>query len=334
MLLQVKDTRLKLLGDPHLGRQFINGVPLEKRGVREQMQWEAFERSLFDVKDVDVHICVGDLFDKFVVAPEVVLKAADIYRQAADLNPGVDYIVIRGNHDGSRDSEKRSSFDIFSALLSADDGIKVFAECPVALEYGETMLGFCPWHPFNPAVDMLPGGDDYDLIVGHWDLDSFGNDENPNLIPLKELARKTSMVVTGHVHTPEERYFTSSGQWTKDHNAIPVIVTGSIMPMSHGEDPNGDTYVTVTVDELENRTDLADKCVRVLLEEGQEMPEAIDCLQFTVKRVKKVEDDQPLEVKMEDFDFQTLFRDTLTEAGVNDDTIKVCWGMYEEEREC
>ena len=52
-----------LLGDPHLGRTFVHGVPLHRRGEREVMMWRNFAQSLSNVT-TPLHICLGDLFDR------------------------------------------------------------------------------------------------------------------------------------------------------------------------------------------------------------------------------------------------------------------------------
>ena len=90
---------LTLLGDPHLGKRFVTGVPLHRVGDRERMVWEDFHHSIAACR-TPMHVCMGDLFDKFIVAPEVLMGAFQAYLQAPS---SVDYIILRGNHDVSRD---------------------------------------------------------------------------------------------------------------------------------------------------------------------------------------------------------------------------------------
>jgi len=87
----------KTLGDPHLGKRFVEGVPLHRRGEREAHQWAEFERSLNDVSSAKNHICVGDLFDAFSVDEATVLRAAEHYVSAAARHRGTHYYILRGN---------------------------------------------------------------------------------------------------------------------------------------------------------------------------------------------------------------------------------------------
>lgn len=116
-------------------------------------------------------------------------------------------------------------------------------------------------------------------MVLHHDLESFGGNTD-YMVPaaeLMELFPNCRKIVTGHWHL--------EGEYQVD--GIDVSCTGSLEPYSHGEDPNGEIYLTLTLDELAARdpATLADKCVRVLLREGEELPVALDCLQLTGKRI-------------------------------------------------
>src|SRR6266404_1049405 len=191
--------RIHTIGDPHLGKVFRNGVPLHRRGQREASVWRDFEKAL-DV-DCDISVTMGDLLDKRVVAPEVVLRAATLYRQAALNYPETEFVVLRGNHDASRDADQRSSFDLFSAIVADIKNLTVVAEDVVTM--GSDYL-FVPWHPFRTAAEMvaMPRGD-FKAVMGHWDIRDFGG-ENTNLIPIELLKEMTDTVYSGHDHTPQE----------------------------------------------------------------------------------------------------------------------------------
>jgi DNA repair exonuclease SbcCD nuclease subunit len=309
------------LGDPHLGREFKNNVALDRRGEREQAQWAAFERSLNEVENVEMHVCPGDLFDKFVVPLEVIFKAAEIYRVAALKHPDVHYVILRGNHDMSRFADKVSAFDMLERLL-IDSASNITCVVDKPLYFKDCL--FVPCHPFKTAAEVIePYGNKAQAVFGHWETQSFGG-EDENLMPYKQLALLTDIAVTGHIHTPDE---------FKHETGLNVLVTGSMLPYSHAEDPKGDTYVTLTLLEYET-TDpdtLKNKCVRVLLQSGEDIPEAVDCLQFSVKKVK-AKDEQPIEeVKIAQFDFKELFFRALKEVEVDDDIQKDVWDRYQEE---
>lgn len=272
------------LGDPHLGRKFKTGVPLHRVGDRERGQWHQFELSLLGAKD-DFHICMGDLFDKFVVPPEVVLRAARAYRQAAYENPGVAYIVIRGNHDVSRDALKQSSFDIFTALVADLPNVSVIDQ---VAEIGK--MGFVPFCAFTPVADqiqLLSNG--LEIVFMHHDYVDFGGD---HVIPTEALAaRDIFHVVNGHDHLPR----------IEKRHGVTVEMTGSMQPYTHAEDPNGSLYVTVTLDQLDGM-DVYDKNVRVRLKEGESLPADLDCLSLTAIRA----DAEDIDLDIDTTDFDTL----------------------------
>ena len=116
---------VRTLGDPHLGKKFTTGVPVHRRGDREKLVAETFQNSFKNLDEIKLHICVGDLFDKFRVPEEVILFAAQTYRNAAEYNPDTQFIVLRGNHDASRDTDFKSSFDVFTALVGSVENIFV-----------------------------------------------------------------------------------------------------------------------------------------------------------------------------------------------------------------
>lgn len=315
------NTVVEVLGDPHLGRVFKNGVPLHRRGEREESQWQDLQASLDDVAGADIHVCMGDLFDSFVVPPEIVLQAANLYWNAAEEHPDVTYFVLRGNHDGSRDSDRASSFDLFAALMADQPNIRVIRQFPTVWND----LLFVPWHPFDTAEQMVRWALDlygdmtpFSAVFGHWEIDSFGGADE-NLLPYDLLKEHTDTVVTGHIHEAQE--FKRKG--------LDIIVTGSMQPYAHGE---GDLYVTKTLEEVlaADPEDFKDVCLRVILEPGEELPD-IDCLQLTAKRVAgPVEEVE--EVEIEKFDFRRVFHSTFERIGVDGETTAEAWDIYSDLR--
>jgi DNA repair exonuclease SbcCD nuclease subunit len=125
LVIEINNSKVKLLGDPHLGKSFKTGVPFHRLGERERMVMEQFRDELNEVEDANYHVCMGDLFNKYIIAPEIVLFAYQSYVEAASKNPNTTYIILRGNHDASKDRERASSFDLFAALVASIKNIKV-----------------------------------------------------------------------------------------------------------------------------------------------------------------------------------------------------------------
>ncbi|WP_181181014.1 metallophosphoesterase [Mesorhizobium sp. B2-4-5] len=305
-----------ILGDPHLGRAFVRGVSLEKRGLREKMMLEDFQQRVKASGQYDVFICLGDLFDKWAVPYGIVFQAAWSYLAAARKNPTTDYFVIAGNHDISRDLEKKGALDLFELIVGDLSNVHVVRHhkggffCGI----GRKRVGFFPFHPTKPAAELVT--EKVDIAFGHWDT-IFGDS---NLIPTKKLAEMGCEVAyTGHVHLPDE--------FTRDD--VKVVQVGSMQPYAHGED-NGEMYVTLALDELEGK-DLRDKCIRVLLAPGERLDVEVDCLQLTVQRVGANEEETE-EVTMGDFDLMALFGQAFEEAGVPTEVRGQILTRFEEAR--
>ena len=283
------------LGDPHLGRRFDTGVPIHRRGERERMQLEKFRQSLFNAT-AQVHVCMGDLFDKFIVPPEVVLFAAATYLEAANKNPNTTYVVLRGNHDVSRNVDKASSWDIFCALVDQHPNIIAVDKTLVVYEN----LVFIPYNPFgyDHLEEHLAGSVGIDTAFGHFDVVDFGG---PNVAPTALLSRYgIKTLINGHDHLAREL----------ERHTVRVVVTGSMEPFTHAEDPTGSLYITTTLEELP-RLDVKDKNVRILLQSGETLPEGLDCLSLVVKRVTVEEERHTVDTS--DFDAIDL-KDMLARA--------------------
>lgn len=301
------------LGDPHLGKKFKTGVPVNRLGEREQMVLQDFRDSLMDPDpELTIHVCMGDLFDKAIVDYQTIFAAYFAYIQAAAQFPDRKYFIIMGNHDMSRNSDRYSSFQVFAQMLDSVDNIKLIIE-PDHYEG----FGFIPYHPFKTSVEMLFdyrtkfGTLDTYAVFGHWDVDTFNSEMPHNIFPVDDIKTlpQCREAYTGHIH--------QSG--LRDYNGLELTITGSMQPYSFAEDSTGEFYVTLSLAEL-YKTDprtLQKKCVRVLLNEGEVLPE-LDCLQLIGKRFGEAEFDEDIDVEMAAFDMQALMLEELQKAGVKD----------------
>lgn len=292
--------KIKTLGDPHLGRRFRTGVPLHRLGEREELVWKEFEASLRG--DMDLHVNMGDLFDKFIVPINVVLRAADAYIDAARHQAGCRFVVLRGNHDVSRDSTQASSFDLFTRLVEGLPNIQVVHD-----QWVWEGLGFVGYQPFRPTAEVvaeLPDG--LSAVYGHFDVVDFGGD---NVIPTKLLAEKgISQAYSGHDHLAREL----------DRDGVHVTVTGSMQPYSHAEDPEGKLYITTP---LPIERDVTNLNVRVLLQEGESLPADLDCLSLTAKRIE-AEDVTVDTSDFETFDIPSMLAGVLEGLSIKDELLE------------
>lgn len=303
---------IEYLGDVHLGKKFQNGVPLNRRGEREANQYLKFRDNLLNTK-ADYHVQVGDLFDSHYVSYMTVWGAYQAYKAAVKANPHTKYYVLRGNHDGSRDTDRVSAFDIFEGLVDGL-GVIVVSEAPYAFAPGHYLV---PWHPFITASEMaeqLPS--DARVVVGHWDV-VMGD---TNRIPIEQFQEiGVKRAITGHDHVKRDLKM----------GGIDVHVTGSMEPFSHGEDPDGEIYVTLTLQD--DLTNLRDKCVRILLKADEVFDQQIECLQLTLQRGEKDQVDLG-EIEFEEFDMDQLFMKAASEVGLDDDFTSIVKEKFIEAR--
>lgn len=311
MLLQHSQLSIELLGDPHLGRSFTNGVPLARRGERENMVWADFEKSVMQTT-ADIHICMGDIFDRWSVPYDVVHRAIDLYRRADANTAQTTFYILRGNHDISLDLERKGAFDVFTQAFDEADGVIVVNEPTIV-----GGLGLFPWHPTKKAEELLRP---CEIAFGHWDT-IFGFD---NLIPTARMAELgIKRAYTGHVHQPDA--FTRDG--------VRVNVVGSMQPYAHGEDDPDDPdpmYVTLSLAEIEGRN-LRNKCVRVKLAPGEVLDHEIDCLQLTVQRHADSADDD-IAVELEKFDIEALMARAFVQEDVPEEVRSKVIDRFHEKR--
>lgn len=321
------------MGDVHLGRKFRNGVPLHRLNEREFLIWEDFRKQLL-LADRPFHIQPGDIFNEFAVPEYVTLRAAMEYKEAAKQNPHVIYIVLRGNHDASRDADKASSFDLFQAILADVENVYVVSEVTVIRKHDMT-LGLMPWHPFKSSTELahelLEKRDHYlngqmlDAVVTHCEIKSFGGTDD-NLLPLNVLKHCTKLVYNGHIHQDQEY----------EAEGVTVVVTGSMQPYAHGEDTKDRWYKTMHLEDALKLTDeeLKNLNLRVLLREGEVCPE-FDCLSLVTKRIMDISEEEEGEqeqVELEDFDMDSLFKSSLNEHGVGNNVAAQILAKFAEKK--
>lgn len=302
-------TRVWLIGDPHLGRRFENGVPLHRRGERELAQMRKFKAEL--ETDCDINIMVGDLFDHPQVSVAVIIEAVAAYERAAAHRPQTQFFAMAGNHDRSRQLNSAGAWELFRKIIEGR-----FPNVFVVDTVGQVeTIAFVPWEWGKPVAEAIeerfPEREvEIELVVLHHDLESFGGNTD-YMVPAKLIAERfpnCRRIVTGHWHL--------EGEYEIDK--IPVACTGSLEPYTHAEDPNGEIYVSLTLEQLASlpAESLRDKAVRVFLRDGEELPVDLDCLQLTGKRITELEADPEASVaeKLGSFDWQAILDEHLKDV--------------------
>ena len=302
-VIEIAGHKFKLIGDPHLGRVFKTGVPTHRLGDRERLVEEQFYAEISDRTSVPV-IIMGDLFDKYSVPESLVLWAADKLNEAAEWKK---IYVLRGNHDLSRDEEKRGSFDVLEKLCPKMVFVKGVWE--IQLENGYLALfGYDAFKSATELANQLTVNCNYLAAFGHYDLTSHGSDFN--LVPTEVFAAlKIPTVYTGHIHRAQ----------TIERHGVTVHAVGSMQPYAHGEQAEDDLlYQTLTLDEFNARNpeDFLDVNLRILLKGDEVFDTQLDCLSLVFKHIADAEA-EPLEVAYDSFNSDNILTECLDGVSAN-----------------
>jgi hypothetical protein len=129
----------------------------------------------------------------FITCSPPIFFAAQAYQEIVQANPQVNFFILAGNHDLSRDSTHVSAMQLFEKMVP---NVEVLTK-PTRI--GDDLLAI-PSSPWKTAADVVSEINEGAVTAfGHWDLDGNG----PNLIPTKALAQLgIKRVFNGHVHLP------------------------------------------------------------------------------------------------------------------------------------
>lgn len=328
-------TKIKLIGDPHLGRIFKRNVPLSKLGLREKQVYKTFEQQLLEGNSHNYTIIVGDLFDSFRVANEALATTFKLLVKFLKTSK-TKLIIIPGNHDLSKDKTKISSYSILYSMLEPyfNDKFTMLFNKSNVIDLGNLYLYLDVYDPFYKKDDereksFLEELEDTKpvLSVGHWDDPRFDH----GYLPSDYLLERSEKLCSGHIHSPET-FLWKGIEWS---------YTGSLEPYSHGEDPEGLLYKTYTYEEMESivKSDIKleeegipNKNVRINCYPGYFLPVPIDCMSLTYNPIlpypetkedtNKVEIDDDLE-SLDLSDFNTMYLYTLKEEYELEDDLLI-----------
>lgn len=331
----INDITIQIIGDPHLGKSFKQGVPKDLLGFREQLSLNVF-RELLN-KPVNYIIIVGDLFDKFQVDSSVFYSVLSIIEESALSNPNTSYIYLNGNHDLSKEVDKISSFQLLAKYVSIHQNISNVSiildkqESPLLkLEKDGIVLGLFHYNPFVSIDDEYNDTDlfieendyPYRIAFGHWETIDFNSDVFINRQVPKKVLKYFNYVITGHEHKPK---------LTITDN-VPILTVGSMIPYAFGEQLDVEenvNYVTTTIDcinsNLQNNELYYEfSCVRILVDETTKfIVPNFKCLSKTFKNIIKQTKTEDVENESEKVDSVTSFSCTLSTFMNENEDIKV-----------
>jgi DNA repair exonuclease SbcCD nuclease subunit len=308
--LTIGGLQVQVLGDQHFGRKFVAGVPHHRLGEREQAMISQFQYHMGNV-DCDVHVNMGDVFNKTVVSPDLVGMVTDAYINASVQNPHTEFFIIEGNHDKGKDFERTTSFELMRRILKPYQNITVVTNHILVWSMtGGPFLLFVPWQGKITTQELITqfcvysGIEKFDAVFGHWDVITINDTSNE--VPLWMIpSNPDALFITGHDHKRRELL---DGK---------LLVVGSMQPYAHGEDWTGEMYKTITLQELEliSPEDQKHMCLRVILAEGEELPDGVDAYQISIMREKK-DGSLDLEVSLDGMDISKIWGETFKEFEV------------------
>lgn len=299
-----------LIGDVHLGRKFRNkDIPLNKRGVREQILRLRFQQYVdLAIKSVksgkyDFVVQLGDLFDSPTVPYEDLLFAYEQLSKFSKKN--INCIVIAGNHDLPKDKTRVSALSMLQKMFAGDFYVNFvineIATYPIFSRYEPEEHFFVPYnheHDSRESLENCKSTPNYDsYIYGHFD-EPFPTSWQTDF----------KHVYTGHIHAPK-----TVGN---------VSVVGSILPLTFAEDIHNSFMRTVPLSEYEKDLEAGVseyRCYRIILKEGEELPEERHCLQMSVYNPRNDVEGENLDVEFEAFDIEKLLHEALDETGLFDE---------------
>ena len=329
--------QIQTVGDCHLGRVFKTNVSLDRRGEYEKTQMVAFRELLFTPRPEEVpptrfiRTQVGDLFDKAVVSNQVLLETLKVL-QEYEKKCAEPLYIISGNHDDSKSTTEPTSWDILAEFFCKSSMVQFVKEWQVhKFPDGRDVL-FVGWNIHQSVAQAFleaeEAGYKPDMVICHLDRISYGNEDN--VIPYDFLrAKEIISVVSGHEHKPYQFW----------EGEMQVIGTGSLLPYSHAEDPDGDYYVTFRsfqdIKDLNYHqiAELNDKHVRVYIE-----PEHMDdflalemnCLSLQVNKAETLNVDEAVtEVVTESYNAKEIWERSLTETTLPKDEGQLLWSEIE-----
>ena len=242
-------------------------------------------------------VMVGDLFEQPIVDFQVLMQTHKIILEGAHRVKTRQIYLMAGNHDLFKETEKKSYVHALDVMFSKVENVHVVLKPQLTLD-GSTAL--FPWEYGVPALqqveELAPHMKNVWRAIGHWDLESYGGNDD-HLCPAEELtALGVHTIISGHWHLP--------GVYNVAD--IDVICTGSMEPMTHAEDPTSTLYVTLRRSDYEaaDPNSFCGQYVRVLLAPGEEVAPPPTCLGFTTKQLDS--DDEVERVSLGTFDMDTL----------------------------
>tara|TARA_R110000765_G_scaffold139515_2_gene239704 strand:+ start:350 stop:1408 length:1059 start_codon:yes stop_codon:yes gene_type:complete len=222
----ISKPRFAIFSDLHLGVH-SNSTEWHKNAL-EWATWFKDECKNKNIKDL---IFCGDWHhNRSEISVNTLQVSADILDILSDFN----IIAITGNHD----IYYKHRTDVNSLSIFKRRANVTILDKPLTIEAFDKTLTFCPW---NTNPQDIPQSD---IIFGHFEIETFKMNSYKVCeegVKIKDLLKKSELVVSGHFHTRHEKKF---GKGT-------ILYCGNPFQMDFGDVDNEKGYYILDLDTME-----------------------------------------------------------------------------------
>ena len=226
MIPTLRKPKVAIISDLHLGVH-SNSTEWHNYAL-EWANW--FREECVRNKIEDIIFCGDWHHNRSEISVNTLQVSADILDILSEFN----VIAITGNHD----IYYKHRTDVNSLSIFKNRKNVTVLEQYQTLEAYDRMLSFCPW---NTNVKNI---EESDIIFGHFEIETFKMNSYKVCeegVKIKDLLKKSELVVSGHFHTRHEKKF---GKGT-------ILYCGNPFQMDFGDVDNEKGYYILDLDTME-----------------------------------------------------------------------------------
>jgi len=226
MIPTIKKNKVAIFSDLHLGVH-SNSSEWHKYAI-EWANW--FREECRDKGIKDLIFCGDWHHNRSEISVNTLQVSADILDMFEEFN----LIAITGNHD----IYYKHRTDVNSLSIFKNRKNVTILEQYQTLEAFDKKLSFCPWN--TPTKVIEKSG----VIFGHFEIETFKMNAFKVCeegVRVKDLLKKSSLVISGHFHTRHEKQF----------GAGTILYVGNPFQMDFGDAGNRKGYHILDLETLE-----------------------------------------------------------------------------------
>ena len=193
--------------------------------------WALWFRDECRVKGIKDIIFCGDWHHN---RSEISVNTLQVSADILDLFQEFNLIAITGNHD----IYYKHRTDVNSLSIFKNRKNVTVLEQYQTIEAFDKKLSFCPWNTPTSVIE------ESDVVFGHFEIETFKMNAFKVCeegVSIKDLLKKSSLIVSGHFHTRHEKQF----------GAGTILYVGNPFHMDFGDAGNTKGYHILDIDTME-----------------------------------------------------------------------------------